>query len=300
VISANSPQEAPASLEVWLQPARNWEAGTFLALYNPQDLHLFALRQVQANLELHVENHGGSDIGRTRIRVPDVFRRVAPVFVTLVSNAGGTLIYADGVSLRMLPGFHLSAAAFADRLILGDSPRQTNSWKGQFMGLAFYDHALTPRQVSDHYRTWTTGGRPELGPDDRPAALYLFDEHGGRIIRSKIGSGRLYIPGKYSVIDKEHLEPFWEEFEITRSYGSAILKNVIGFIPLGFFFYPYWSLARPFSKPALATIVLGAAVSFTIEILQSYLPTRDSGMTDLVTNTAGTILGILLYRRIFD
>ena len=107
----------------------------------------------------------------------------------------------------------------------------------------------------------------------------------------------LYIPEKYVVLDRIFLEPFWTEFSMSRSYWSAVLKNIVGFVPFGFCFCACLSL-RKIRRPALATVILGTLVSLTIEILQAYLPTRDSGMTDLVTNTLGTYTGVIAWRAV--
>jgi glycopeptide antibiotics resistance protein len=104
----------------------------------------------------------------------------------------------------------------------------------------------------------------------------------------------LQIPDRYTVVDKIFLEPFWHEFNLTRSYLSSAVKNVIGFVPLGFCFYAYM-IALRFKRAAFATVVLGTALSVTIEVLQAYLPTRDSGTTDIFTNALGTWVGVAAY-----
>jgi len=66
--------------------------------------------------------------------------------------------------------------------------------------------------------------------------------------------------------------------------------------PSRLFFVAYFSTARAIKNAAATAILLGFLTSLMIEVLQAYLPTRDSGMHDLITNTLGTGLGVLLYR----
>ena len=148
-----------------------------------------------------------------------------------------------------------------------------------------------------NYVTWTQTGRPEIAEDERNIALYVFDEHTGDVVREiRRGPGWICIfrKGIRSWI-KSFLEPFWTEFSMSRNYWRGALKNIVGFIPLGFCFYAYLATLLPLKRAALVTVALGTAVSFTIEILQAFLPTRDSGTTDLITNTLGTWVGVASY-----
>lgn len=72
--------------------------------------------------------------------------------------------------------------------------------------------------------------------------------------------------------------------------------NVLLFIPFGF------GLAerlRERGKSRVAALFLcllaGALLSYTIEFLQLYIPTRDSGWDDILTNSTGSVLGCLLF-----
>jgi glycopeptide antibiotics resistance protein len=82
----------------------------------------------------------------------------------------------------------------------------------------------------------------------------------------------------------------------TRNFWIDLGVNVVGFMPVGFVFFAYFSSVKRIGHPAVTVILLGLLMSFTIETLQWYLPNRDSGMTDLFTNTSGTALGVLLYQ----
>jgi hypothetical protein len=295
--TASPESKSPGSVEVWLQPRRIWVGGTFLAFYAPGNREQFSLSQFDGGLRLQAGNDARA--GQTAIvYVKNTFRRSGPVFLTITSGMNGTSVYVNGVLATALPDFQLSTKDLTGRLIVGDSPGQTDSWSGELLGLAIYRSALTPAQVLRHYQTWTGGGRPEIGGDEHNLALYLFGEHTGQIVHDSAGSGmNLYIPEKYVVLDQIFLEPFWKEFNMSRSYWEAVMKNIVGFIPFGFCFYACLS-AHKVKQAAIATVILGTLTSVTIEVLQVYLPTRDSGTTDIFTNTLGTWIGIMVYRRV--
>jgi len=295
---ADAPADAPCSLEIWLVPDLTGGGGALFAFYAPENPRQFSLRQSISDLLL------ASNLRESRYRtltsklyVGDIFRRGKPLFVTITSKGGQASIYIDGVLAAATPKFPLSSRDFDGELVVGTLPRLDDSWSGLLRGLAFYDQELSSALVHHHFETWKEKGRPDVSAYERAVALYLFDEHAGRVIHNQVPSGPdLYIPDRYLVLDQVLFLPFWEEFHPTWSYWKDVLINIVGFVPFGFLFCAYFSLARRIKRPALVTILLGLTVSLTIESLQSFLPTRDSGTTDLFTNTLGTCFGVWLYR----
>ncbi len=293
---AASGDSRSCSIELWLRPA-NTHGGTILTIYGADNRIPLSLHQSLTDLMLQSGKLGSSGrASRQKIYFNDVFRPGQPMFVTITSGLRGTSAYINGTLLSVARGFRLAARACTGQLIVGDFLRQQDTWSGQVEGLAIYVSELDAPTIFRHYDTWTKNGRPEIAERDRSTALYLFDERGGDIVRNHAGPGvDLLIPAAYTVVDKIFLEPFWDEFRPSWSYCENIIKNIAGFAPLGFCFCAYFALVCKAKRAGLVTVTFGFAVSLTIEVLQGFLPTRDSGTTDLFTNTLGTWIGVMLY-----
>lgn len=290
----DSEDQASSSLEIWVQPGLTSDSSTLLAFSTAENPLQFSLHQYRSGLILAREVQGVEQ--RTAvIGIDKIFDQAKPIFITITSGPAKTVMYVDGSLSRAFPSFRLGRD-FTGQLVIGTSPVAVDGWLGKLKGLAIYDKELTTQEVARHFETWTKQGAPELGGNESLAALYLFNEHGGNVVHS---AGRpdlnLCIPRRFSLLHQPLLKPFWKEYDFTWDYLKDSLMNVIGFIPLGVFFCAYWRSARPIKSVALVTVAFGFAVSLSIEILQSYLPTRHSGTTDLVTNTIGTFLGVKLY-----
>ena len=289
--------EGAGSVEIWLQPGNIWDSGTLLSFSTSADLYRFSLRETQTDLRVQAAiADGAKGMRRSGFDVDRLFYRAGPSFITVTSGARGTAVYRDGILARRVARWRLGGNQLTGRLVLGDSPGQGDSWQGRFFGLAVYRVELSPEQVLRHYESWTQTGKPEIGKDEDNAALYLFDEHAGNVVHNRANSAvDLLIPKTYTVLDQIFLEPVWTEFGMTRSYWGAALKNIVGFMPFGFCFCARLAWSRYQKRAALVSVVLGALASLTIEVLQSRLPTRDSGTTDLITNTLGTWIGAALF-----
>ena len=84
-----------------------------------------------------------------------------------------------------------------------------------------------------------------------------------------------------------NLTPFAYMFS---DYKNSLL-NVLLFVPLGFILPVLWKQFRPIWK----TTLFGLVFSLSIELLQLFTR-RATDINDLMTNTAGTILGWCLGR----
>jgi Na+/proline symporter len=128
-------------------------------------------------------------------------------------------------------------------------------------------------------------------------ARYTFAEGSGKVIHNRAGAAPdLYIPRAFRLLHQPFLTPPWREFTFDRPYAIDVAINIAGFVPFGLILCAYLSWQRRWSRAAILTILAGAAISLTIEVLQSFLPSRFSGVTDLITNTLGTALGVALFR----
>jgi VanZ family protein len=296
--------DSPCSIEIRLQPERSDSSGTLLAFYRPASQAIpFALRQSLGDLVL-VRNGQKPLDKRNRVYIDEVFSSAKPVFITITSSDTGTAIYLDGVLTKKVTSFKFSSSDLTGRLVVANAPNTNNSWSGQLDKLAIYNRELSPAEVLQNFHEKAeelmNKTALDIGDNDL-VADYRFNEGQGSVIRSVVNSApSLQIPERFFVIHQPFLERPWDEFRPDWNYWQDVAVNIFGFIPFGFFFRAYFFLIRKIRRATWLTIAFGFATSLTIEVSQAFMPTRDSGMTDLINNTLGTTLGALLCASIIN
>jgi len=75
-----------------------------------------------------------------------------------------------------------------------------------------------------------------------------------------------------------------------RFARADIVINVVAYVPFGFFAGLIRRRRGPAARFAIGTLA-GALLSFAMESVQMFLPTRDASTIDFLTNTAGAALG---------
>jgi VanZ family protein len=287
------------SLEILLRPAAVESLHTILSFYAPSNTKQFMIRQFTDGLLVSrdfVDAKNG--VKTAKISVEHIFQPGKLVLVTMTSGPNGTVIYTNGTPRQAIPSFTVVQNDFAGQVVLGTSPVHYDPWLGEVHGIAIYSEELTPAEVLRHYRGWMDEREGDLANLTGVIARYDLTDGRGRKVHNAVSSGpNLEIPKWFEVPHKPFLQSPWKHFSATRYYLHDVLLNIAGFVPLGFILCLYLSWTRNRRRAILHTILAGAVLSFSIEVLQAYVPQRDSGMTDVITNTLGTALGALLARR---
>jgi VanZ family protein len=283
------PDGSGCTMDLWLEPDREDAQGAILAIYTPANPRLFRIEQYRDALA--VRSAAPGDPSRTssaQLYADRVFARGKPVLVTITSGGHGAEVFVNGIFRRANPNFRICNKVFSGKLVAGTAAASDYRWRGRLTGLAVFSRTLSPREVLEDYERWPSQNRPLF--DRRGlAALYLFEEGAGSRVRDEVSDNDLYMPGRYVVVAQAYLSPPSLENHVD------IIANIIGFIPLGFTLCGYLTSFGRKGTGIVATIVLCGIFSLLIESIQWFLPTRDSDMTDVITNTIGGATGAFLY-----
>jgi len=293
------------SVELWVVPADEPDdrLGQIFSLFDGDPIEPLLIAQWKTGLV--VRNRVSSAPGRLPYRelgaLGLLFRGQAH-YIVVTSDAAGTAIFLDGRETAHRSNIPVVAAGehFRGRLVLGNSPAGTAPWRGDLLGVAVYDRALTADEIARHHRSAPEAGVSSLANEQGLVALYAFDERAEDAARSRAGAGPpLRVPLDFRRLRRPILQGPALRERSADVYGRDPLINILGFAPLGFFAVAVSRRrgATPGAPVAVRAIVLGLLLSLAIEIFQVQLPARVSSATDVVFNTLGTALGAWLALR---
>lgn len=92
-----------------------------------------------------------------------------------------------------------------------------------------------------------------------------------------------------------NLIPFYYDTDVGHIHAKEVIMNAFVFVPMGL----YLKMLTISGKKA---VLIGAAGSLAFEVIQFVFAIGASDITDIITNTLGTVVGVCLYallRKVF-
>ncbi len=234
--------------------------------------------------------------------VDNLFRINRPVDLAVCLDESGVSILADGESVKSRAGGTLhrfSGPRTRVLFLLGNSPAGDSPWEGDFLGFSIRQDIAPQREPGTPdihvVGRWNGFGGIEVVAGDHERR----EKVPGIVFRTGGKPGyELFIPAAFRPLKRTVLFPPWKETRFNRSFWWDVAVNVAGFIPFGFLFFAWLQTTREGKDASTVFLVvfLGAGMSLAVELLQAYLPSRDSSLMDVVSNTMGSFVGVLLCR----
>ncbi len=220
-------------------------------------------------------------------------------FITITSSKLGTRLFIDGQLVEENKNWSLTVPNDHHelRLVLGNSVFGKHGWEGEIYGVEFHGEAYSPERVKQDYNEWRNQGflTPVLAHDLQ--FRYSFDECGGCLLHDRTGHNPpLQLPSRLVILKKIFLSSPVNNFKPNKSFFIDVFLNLFGFIPLGAVAYCWLKRSKLVQAKysALVIVSFGCALSLTIEIVQAWMPSRTSSALDLMLNTLGAWLGVVL------
>jgi VanZ family protein len=287
----------PVTIELILRSDEIWSSRTALGIYNPSRGAPLLIRQWNGGLFLSRDDNGSPKrMAGDRIYTKRLFQRGVPFFLTITSSASGTAFYVNAQKMQSFPNFQIHAGDLSGQLVLGTAPDSFSPWRGDIYFLSLHASALSLEEIRRHYDSLSSS--PPASYDfGSVLAQYAFTESSGSIVRgSQPTAPDLQIPNNFLLSYKPVLQPPLAHYETSWHYWRDALFNIIGFVPFGFLLCAWLGNTLLARRAVLYSFLAGALFSFLIELIQGYIPQRDSGFNDVITNSLGALLGALLLR----
>jgi VanZ family protein len=214
--------------------------------------------------------------------------------IAIIFNGEKLVLYLNGEMKNEKKTGPLSFANWDGSypLVIGSESNGKFPWEGNICSIKIFDWALSGGETGRlaSLRNAQINGQV-------PLIDYSFDAGGSAIKdRGKGQSADLVIPKRFEPYKRAFLENLSSLNEIRGNIWDSVM-NLFGFIPLGFFLSGCLNRPNRSVKYAfLLAIMFGFLLSLTIEVLQAFLPTRSSSMTDLMANTLGAAVGFFVYK----
>ncbi len=241
--------------------------------------------------------------GRNPYRELDVdgaFTTGKTTLVTVITGSRGTVVYLDGRPASEWPDAQPpDRIAPLGRMLLGVTPSGGGRWHGDILALTVHQRSLSDEEVRRNHDTITpnsSSGYPQA--QDSIVAQYAFSEGYGENIHSSTGPHfDLMIPSVFQPLRRAILALPSKKSLILLWNLADVALNILGFIPFGFLAALHLDARARLSSrsEAFAVVFAGFALSLAIELIQAFLPARSSSLTDLLTNTLGTAMGVLCF-----
>ena len=292
----------------------------------------FILGQWKDGLGMHLRADG--KFQEIHFGAYGVLRQKEMIYFAISYNGNTLHLYENGTIRKTREVGALRFKSWEDSypLVMGTDAHGDSQWRGTISEIAIYDRALAPEEVqgyqgpadakvaadpwsggSEDNKIEADGRQPAAGhqksgaaADTRPVMHYVFapentyatEFRGGKALAVRDlgrGAADLVVPEYFMPYQRAYLggQNDWREY---RSNWLDVVVNVLGFLPLGVLLMRLLTGRGMNAVTALGMAVCaGFVVSFGVEYLQAFLPSRDSSLRDLIMNSVGTLIGSVGY-----